>query len=187
MNKNNILDKPAAVWSITILIVYSVVCFSIETLPDLPPSAIEFLRYSEMVVVAIFSLEYLYRLYVAEKRWTFIFSFYGIIDLLAILPFYLATAIDLRSLRLIRLLRLLRLLKLVRYNQALLRFAKAIYLAKEELVIFSAATLVMFFLLLWGFITLSIRRSQKCFALYSIACGGLLGHSLLLATEIFTQ
>jgi len=146
LKRKNILDKPAAAWSITLLIVYSVVCFSIETLPDLPASVIEFLRYSEMGVVTIFTAEYLYRFYAAEKRLGFIFSFYGIIDLLAILPFYLATTIDLRSLRLMRMLRLLRLLKLVRYNRALMRFSKAIYIAREELVIFSAATLVMLFL-----------------------------------------
>jgi len=116
LSTKNILDKPAAAWSITILIVYSVVCFSIETLPNLPASVLEFLRYSEVAIVSIFTVEYLYRIYAAEKRLGFIFSFYGIIDLLAILPFYLATAVDLRSLRLMRLLRLLRLLKLARYN-----------------------------------------------------------------------
>lgn len=48
--------------------------------------------------------------------------------------------------RLIRLLRLLRILKLVRYNQALNRFSKAIYIAKEELAIFALASLVMLYL-----------------------------------------
>lgn len=145
MNKN-ILDKPAAAWSITVLIVYSVVCFSIETLPDLPPSILEFLRYSEIGIVAIFTVEYLYRIYSAEKRLSFVFSFYGVVDLLAILPFYLATTIDLRSLRLIRILRLLMILKLARYSLAIQRFLKAIYLVKEELVIFVIASLVMLFL-----------------------------------------
>lgn len=146
MKSKNILDKPLAVWLIAILIVYSVVCFSIETLPDLPASLIEFLRYSEIAIVSVFTAEYLYRLYAAEKRLGFIFSFYGMIDLFAILPFYLATMIDLRSLRLMRLLRLFRVLKLVRYNQALLRFVKALYVAKEELVIFSVAILVLLYL-----------------------------------------
>jgi len=39
-----------------------------------------------MGVVTIFTAEYLYRFYAAEKRQGFIFSFYGIIDLLVILP-----------------------------------------------------------------------------------------------------
>jgi voltage-gated potassium channel len=143
---NNHLDKPIFAWSIAILIIYSVICFSIETLPDLSQATIQFLRYSEISIVSIFTLEYLYRLYISEGKVKFIFSFYGVIDLLAILPFYLATAIDLRSLRLIRLLRLARLLKLVRYNSAIVRFGKAIYLVKEELVIFTVASLVMLYL-----------------------------------------
>ncbi len=144
--KENRLDKPLFAWSIAILIVYSVICFSIETLPDLSLDTIQLLRYSEILIVSIFTLEYLYRLYISAEKFKFIFGFYGIIDLLAILPFYLATAIDLRSLRLIRLLRLARLLKIVRYNSAILRFGKAIYLVKEELVIFSVASLIMLYL-----------------------------------------
>jgi voltage-gated potassium channel len=143
---NNHLDKPIFAWSIAILIIYSVICFSIETLPDLSQATNQFLRHSEIFIVSIFTLEYLYRLYISERKVEFIFSFYGVIDLLAILPFYLATAIDLRSLRLIRLLRLARLLKLVRYNSAIVRFGKAIYLVKEELVIFTVASLVMLYL-----------------------------------------
>jgi voltage-gated potassium channel len=147
---NNHLDKPIFAWSIAILIIYSVICFSIETLPDLSQATIQFLRYSEISIVSIFTLEYLYRLYISEGKVKFIFSFYGVIDLLAILPFYLATAIDLRSLRLIRLLRLARLLKLVRYNSAIVRFGKAIYLVKEELVIFTVASLVMLYFAAMG-------------------------------------
>jgi voltage-gated potassium channel len=144
--KNYKLDSPIFTWPLAILIIYSVICFSIETLPGLSQSAVQFLRYSEIAIVSIFTLEYLYRLYTSVGKVKFIFSFYGFIDLLAILPFYLATAIDLRSLRLIRLLRLARLLKLVRYNRAILRFSKAIYLVKEELVIFTAASLIMLYL-----------------------------------------
>jgi voltage-gated potassium channel len=127
-----------------------VICFSIETLPDLSQATIQFLSYSEISIVSIFTLEYLYRLYISEGKVKFIFSFYGLIDLLAILPFYLATAIDLRSLRLIRLLRLARLLKLARYNSAIVRFGKAIYLVKEELVIFTVASLVMLYFAAMG-------------------------------------
>lgn len=146
MAKNNILEKPIFVWSITGLIFYSVACFSIETLPNLSPEVIQFLRYSEIVTVAIFTIEYIYRIYAAQNRIKFIFSFYGLIDLVAILPFYLSFAVDLRTLRLIRILRLLRIFKLVRYNQAASRFSKAIFLAKEELIIFTLASLVMLFL-----------------------------------------
>jgi voltage-gated potassium channel len=145
-NSKSILDSPIFAWSITALILFSVVSFSIETLPDLPAATRVFLKYSEIVVVGLFSVEYLYRLYATPQKLRFIFSFYGLIDLLAILPFYLGLFIDLRTLRLIRLLRLLRLLKLARYNLAIFRFARAIYVAKEELVIFTIASFVLLFL-----------------------------------------
>jgi len=143
---SNLLDKPSFSWAITCLIIYSVICFSVETLPNLNDDLVVFLQYSEIVVVSIFTLEYVYRLYSSDLKLKFIFSFYGVIDLLAILPFYAATSVDLRSLRLFRLLRLIRLLKLVRYNSAILRFGKAIYLVKEELVLFTIASLVMLYL-----------------------------------------
>ena len=144
--KKTILDSPVAARAAVALVLYSVICFAIETLPGLSAGTIAFLHWSEAVVVFIFTAEYLYRIYVAENRLKFIFSFYGIIDLLAILPFYLATMLDLRSLRLLRFLRLFRILKLVRYNSALHRFAKALLLAKEELFIFISAIFILLYL-----------------------------------------
>jgi len=129
--ESNFFDKPVVAWGITILIIYSVICYSIETLPNLDTSTSLFLNYSEIFIVIIFTMEYLYRLYTSPNRLKFIFSFYGLIDLFAIIPFYLATALDLRTLRLMRLLRLARLLKLARYNVAIKRFSDAIYIAKE--------------------------------------------------------
>jgi voltage-gated potassium channel len=131
---------------ISLLIFYSLVTFSIETLPDLDESTLIFLKYSEVVVVAIFTLEYLCRVVVAENKLKFIFSFYGLIDLLAVIPFYLATSVDLRTLRLLRLLRLIRILKMIRYNKAINRFGRALAETKEELVIFTFAAFIMLFL-----------------------------------------
>ena len=139
-------DKPGPTWVIITLILYSVLTFSLETIPNLSPPVKTFLRYSEFVVVFIFTLEYLTRLYIAKPRLGFVFSFYGVIDLLAILPFYLMLAVDLRALRLFRLLRLARLLKLTRYSNAIRRFSRALYTVKEELVVFSIASLIILFL-----------------------------------------
>jgi len=141
-----LLDQPLFAWPIAGLILFSVVTFSIGTLPDLSPTTRAFLHYSEIVVVGLFSIEYLCRIYTAEKKLRFIFSFYGLIDLLSILPFYVGLFVDLRTLRLVRLLRLLRILKLARYNSAIFRFMRALYLAKEELIIFTLASFVLLFL-----------------------------------------
>ncbi len=58
------------------------------------------------------------------------------VDLAAILPFYLATGLDLRAIRIVRLLRLFRAFKLVRYCKAIRLFHRAFSIAKEELVLF---------------------------------------------------
>ena len=75
-----------------------------------------------------------------------LFSFFGIIDLVSILPFYLSTGIDLRSLRAFRLLRLFRLLKLARYSAAMQRFHRAFIIAREELILFGACALIVLYL-----------------------------------------
>ncbi|MCB9854663.1 MAG: ion transporter [Phycisphaerales bacterium] len=127
------------------LIVLSLITFSIETLPNLSEDARRWLRYIEIVTVIIFTLEYLLRLMIADRRLRFAFSFFGIIDLLSILPFYLATGVDLRSIRAFRLLRLFRAFKLVRYSRAIRRFHRALHIAREELVLYALVTLLLLY------------------------------------------
>lgn len=131
---------------IQFLILVSVFAFSVETIPDLESSTIELLKIVEVFCVAIFTIEYVLRIYVADKKFKFIFSFFGIIDLLAILPFYLTFGIDLRSLRALRFLRLFRILKLVRYNSAIRELAYAINMAKEQIFLFLFITFILVYL-----------------------------------------
>ena len=131
---------------IQILIVASLISFSVSTIPVLSDSTIKFLRYFQVFTVSIFSIEYILRIVVAKRKLSYIFSFYGLIDLIAILPFYLSFGIDLRSLRVLRMFRLFRLIKLVRYSKALNRYQRALKLASEELIIFLFGVLILFFL-----------------------------------------
>ena len=122
------------------LIILSLVSFSIETLHDLSEITKRVLGISEIVIVAIFTLEYLFRLIVADGKLRFTFSFYGLVDLFAILPFYVARGIDLRSLRVFRLFRLIRAFKIFRYSKAIQRLRNAFLAVKEEMVLFLIAT-----------------------------------------------
>jgi len=83
---------------------------------------------------------------VADHKWKFIFSFFGLIDLIAILPFYIASGLDLRAVRAFSLLRLVRIFKLFRYNQAARRFYRALIIAKEELILFGFVALILLYL-----------------------------------------
>ena len=128
------------------VIVISLISFSIETLPDLSESMKDTLRYVEVICVMIFTVEYALRILVAQKKLSFIFSFYGLIDLAAILPFYLATGLDLRTVRILRLLRLIRAFKLVRYSKAVQLFHRAFVIAREELILFGVVALMLLYL-----------------------------------------
>ena len=131
---------------IQLLIVLSLVAFSIETLPNLTSASRRYLYIFEVVTVSIFTLEYLTRLFIADRKLAFATSFFGIIDLLAILPFYLSFGVDLRSIRAFRLLRLFRMFKLVRYSKAIQRFHRAFLIAREELVLFFFVTIILLYL-----------------------------------------
>lgn len=128
------------------LIVISLISFSLDTLPNLSPTSIKYLNYIEVFTVFVFTLEYMLRIYVAEKKWRFIFSFHGVIDLIAILPFYLASGLDLRTVRLFRLLRIVRILKLLKYSQAMHRYNRALSIAKEELILFAFISITILYL-----------------------------------------
>lgn len=128
------------------LIILSLLAFSVETLPNNSEWLISSLQTFETVCVILFSIEYLLRIYVAKKPLKYIFSFYGFIDLLAILPFYLRGTLDLRALRAFRIFRVFRALKLIRYNKALYRFHLAARIVKEEVVLFLVITTIFLFL-----------------------------------------
>ncbi|CAN5431339.1 hypothetical protein BH23BAC3_BH23BAC3_13070 [soil metagenome] len=128
------------------LIILSVVSLSLETLPELDQNFLRALIIFEVVIVIIFSIEYLLRIYVADSKLNYIFSFYGIIDLLAIVPFYVTAGIDLRSIRIFRLLRVFRILKFSRYSVAATRLLNVFKLIKAELVIILLITVCLIYI-----------------------------------------
>ena len=114
------------------------------------------LQVFEWLTVAVFSVEYLLRVWTADlkfkedapwrARLRFMISPMGVIDLLAILPFYLPFFFhfDLRFIRILRITRLLRIFKLSRYTRALSLFTSVFFEKRNELGI----TLFVMFLLL---------------------------------------
>lgn len=127
-------------YSIQFLIIASLVAFAIETLPNNNEATLDALNAFEVFCVMIFTAEYLLRIFIAKNPWRYIISFYGLIDLFAILPFYLTKAFDLRALRAFRIFRIFRALKLIRYNRAMQRIHIAAGLMKEEIVLFLIIT-----------------------------------------------
>ena len=122
------------------------ITFAIETLPGLSETEQQWLQWFEVFSISVFTIEYLVRLWWSTPWTGYAFSFFGIVDLLSVLPFYLSLGIDLRSLRAFRLLRLFRILKLVRYSAAMRRFHRAFVIAREELVLFGVTAVILLYL-----------------------------------------
>ena len=132
--------------SAIVLILVSVITVSINTLPNLLPSVQAVLSWSEVVIIGLFTIEYGLRIGTAPRKLRYALSFHGIVDLAAILPFYLTLGgVDLRALRALQLFRIVRILKLTRYSEAMARFGKAIALAKEEIVLFAGVAVALLY------------------------------------------
>ena len=154
------------------LILISLVSYALETLPDLSDEWRWILGYLEIFVVFVFTAEYVLRIYVATDRREFIRSGYGRLDLVAILPFYLALlfpffatlGLDLRFIRVLRVLRLFRAFKVVRYSKALQLFHRAFQIAKEELVIFGLVAAMLIFFAAAGIHFFENQAQPECFS-----------------------
>jgi voltage-gated potassium channel len=127
------------------LIVANVFAVALETVGSVYADFERAFFVFEVVSVLIFSVEYLGRLWVAPEhpeydhpirgRIRFAASPFMLIDLLAILPFFIGFVVDLRSLRALRLARFLRLFKLARYSASLRAFVHVLRRKREDLVI----------------------------------------------------
>lgn len=142
-------------WFIMILIAANVVAVALETVDPLYAEYESFFFWFEVASVAIFTIEYLGRLWSCTAREDFRHPVIGrvnfakrpmlIIDLLAILPFFLGPLLpaDLRFLRALRLLRLFRLFKLARYSESMLAFNHVYHRKKADIVVAFSATLIL--------------------------------------------
>jgi voltage-gated potassium channel len=133
-----------------VLILLSALSMGVETLPSLPLWAKEVLFVAEILIVTIFTVEYVLRLATAPSIPAYARSFFGIIDLIAIAPFYLGLiflgiGVDLRVVRVVRLIRIFRLLKMARYTNAIDRLTSAWKAVKEEVVVFGIVSVVVIY------------------------------------------
>ena len=151
-------DRTSRIWDLSLffLVVLNLVAVALESVPTLQMSYGTWLYNFELFSVVVFSVEYIARVWSApakrgvdftdsplKSRVRYIFSFYGLIDLVAILPFYIQALFPGLDLRVLRALRLLRILKLNHYNSALDDLFGAIVEEKKSFVttlyIFSVA------------------------------------------------
>lgn len=122
------------------VILLSVVLVMLESVASIYVNHQKLLKTSEWVITAIFTVEYIARIIIVKKPLRYIFSFYGIIDFLSVIPTYLALFIvgshSLIVIRTLRLLRVFRILKLTRYTQAGRFIARAMWASREKISVF---------------------------------------------------
>lgn len=126
--------------TLLIIILISVALVMLESVPTILEKHGGILHFLEWVITAIFTLEYVLRILIVKKPLTYIFSFYGIIDLLSVIPTYLSLIIvgsqSLMIIRILRLFRIFRILKLTRYTLAGRTLARALWASREKISVF---------------------------------------------------
>lgn len=122
---HNIIFEADTFWgrffdiSLLLAIIASIVVLMLESVPSIDMKYHRALVIMEWILTVLFTIEYGLRLYAVHKPWQYAKSFYGVIDLLAVLPTYLEIFVAgshyFMILRIMRLLRVFRLFKLVRF------------------------------------------------------------------------
>lgn len=123
-----------------IAILASVFFVMLESVPSVGENYGELLNVAEWVITILFSIEYILRIVAIQKPAKYIFSFYGVIDLLSTIPKYISLILvgshNLAALRALRLLRVFRILKLARYIGASNRLIIALQHSKAKIAVF---------------------------------------------------
>jgi voltage-gated potassium channel len=136
------------------LILLNVLAVILESVASIKAIYGDALYWFEIASVAVFTVEYMLRMWSVTAdplyshpiggRLRFAFKPLPLIDLLAILPYYLTLAgVDLRVIRALRIMRLLRIAKLGRYYRALRIMNRVLHIRKEELVLTISMMLIL--------------------------------------------
>ena len=130
-----------------IAILASILFVMLESVQSIDEKYGSFLDVAELVITILFSLEYMLRIVTVKKPWKYIFSFYGIIDLLSTIPKYISLILidshNLAVLRALRLLRIFRILKVTRYIGASNRLLLALRSSRAKIAVFLLFVLIL--------------------------------------------
>jgi voltage-gated potassium channel len=147
------------------LILINVLIVIIESIPQIQKDYFKYFYFFEWVFTIIFTVEYALRVWSSLNYQKYIFSMWGIIDLLAILPNYLALFLMgthyLILIRILRLLRVFRVLRLVQFNREAQYMLQSIQKSAYKIGVF--LTTVVFITAILGTIMYVIEGSENGF------------------------
>lgn len=129
------------------LILISIALVMLESVKELDAKYHMFFDVSEWIITILFTLEYIARIISVKRPKHYIFSFYGIIDLLSTIPKYLSLIFGgthaLVALRALRLMRVFRILKLVRFVGEANSLGKALKASRYKILVFISAVFII--------------------------------------------
>jgi len=134
--------KAGKIFDVTLIwsIVISVFIVILESIHLQDPSLRIFFAVGEWFFTILFTIEYILRLYVVRKKLSYAFSFYGIIDLLSILPTFISIVFPgaqyLMDIRILRLMRIFRIFKLSRFIHEAHTLRRALMASMHKIVVF---------------------------------------------------
>lgn len=121
----------------------SVLIVMLETVEGLADRYGAALTVAEWGFTILFSIEYVARLLCVERPWRYARSFFGVVDLMSVVPMYLTAFVPglhvLIDIRILRLLRMFRILKLTEYVQEYAALAEALVASRRKVAVFLAA------------------------------------------------
>ena len=130
-----------------ILILLSVVLVMLESIAEIHVKYESELDIMEWIITGLFTAEYITRLIAIKKPLSYVFSFYGIIDLLSTIPKYISLIMvgtdSLIALRALRLLRVFRILKITRFIGESNFLVKALYASRAKISVFLFAVFIL--------------------------------------------
>ncbi len=133
------------------VILLSVLLVMLESVERLDAKYHDFIIISEWIITVFFTIEYVLRIISNRKPWSYIISFYGIVDLISILPMYLSFIIPgsrmLSVIRALRLLRLFGILNLVHFTGQESKLKLAIKASRTKIIVFVYFILIVSILL----------------------------------------
>lgn len=133
--------------ALLLVIVISVVLVMLESIESLYTRYDREFYIAEWIITLIFTVEYVLRIVTIRKPAKYIFSFYGIVDLLSTLPSYIGFFFGgqnlLFAIRALRLLRVFRVLKITRYIGESNKLVKALRNSKAKILVFLFAVLII--------------------------------------------
>jgi len=123
-----------------IVIIASIILVMLESIQEIDKKYHDFLNISEWIITVLFTIEYIARIVSVKKPSKYIFSFFGIIDLLSTIPkylsFFLVGSHSLVALRALRLMRIFRILKLARFIGESTNLIRAFKLSRAKISVF---------------------------------------------------